>query len=281
MSVASVLEREGNVRDFVETPVLGEKPVWDRISKEDIMEEIAVVWSHIPFMGLDVNVLPELRQFIDFYKEWISEDFAEKLQSQNRRELGVEIFMDNLGVSRLLERDISEDLENVRELYRGKEKLAEIIHDCQEGSPEEDALAFIFHFKVCYPSEDVESAVTSFLTRYQNYIENVSDRIFWETNEQLINKLKELAFLKLLKPELFEGVDIVGSRLYQLALERAEEEINTGGRRVIFAVNLSSYLKFFAAEKVEFGPTGITLTMPQDLSVPSSPSMPEPRRFDS
>jgi hypothetical protein len=283
MSVASVLEREGNVRDMREIDFMVEKPIWDRISKENIMENMEFSFQHVPFLTSELYTYPEIKDWVENYNTVAAGESRNASPTTSERIFLTDFYFKNKACARLFEGDLTYTVDNEDVLREGKIRLEDYVKECESGDPvHHEILNFLFDFKVTFPAEDVSFVIEKQLQRFPKLIKKiVSYGYKTSVDEKLIGDLRSLAIIKLLSPEKLEEYDVSSSHLYKEALRRAESALESSLDETRTAIGLVSYLKFFAADKAVLGPSGITLTMPTRLSVDSSPTIPEIRRFDS
>ena len=278
MSVAAVLERQPNVRDFGEAPVLMEKPVWERVPEEEILNGLASSWAHLPFLVDNIYERNFSSGMADYFNNLANANNPNSVKDPVAQQLKSYLFLSQKANSKLYAGDLSTDLANDEVYEIGKDTIQLILREhYRVGANLSENLDFLFWFKVCFSSEEIGPAVES-LFRYNQLNPN---KIDFHSDDVVASKLRGFAQARILYPEKYEGTDFKSLGIFEDGIQRALSALEIGGAEMATAIGLSAYLKVLAADKAVLGPRGIELTMPEKgLSISTSPSMPAVRRFD-
>lgn len=278
MSVDAVLYMPPRVQDLVEVerPRSIIDPVWDRIVYDSSggIEALTLTTLQSDYGPLEDRIIEVIDARKSYLKDItvIREDqrsFSLR-PSNDDNAITVNDYLETMAGVRLLERDLSSDLDNPEVLRVGLEELSSKMGSVGDLH---DALEFLINFKINFPAYDVSLFFAGSQEKYRRFID---EAVLRDTGSY--EDLKHLAYIKILFPQLLDGLDLVSLPIYQINLEVVKEDLAQG--EMYLSQERAVYLKILASETAIIGPTGIELTMPKEgVEVAVSPPLPETRRF--
>jgi hypothetical protein len=292
MSVASVLEREGNVRDM--TPVLREEsPVWD-LSPEFVLSAFERSELYASIILPDISSYEEANKrgrelrFAHLYKTEYLPLFSRKNSGYER--VRIEEYLDSRANAKLLlgNDDVSGPYketgsklpwDKVRGLiFDGIHKISKLDENAVlVNQVHFEALRFLLDVKIMDPSLNVEQAARN-LAKIKSKKVDLSIEDAHDINSiDVAVKMLVIAPLKILVPDFYKGIDVAGSPLYKAGLKYLKSESDPS-----IALYLAAGLKVLDAQEISINDEGFHFTFKNEgPRVPLSPSIPEIRRFDS
>jgi hypothetical protein len=298
MSVASVLERSGNVRDIDQILPKEVKP-WE-LNPENAL-------SHLEgFEHFAAILLPEIssyeeakargRQLLRIYNSEtdVFSHFSERtsVAKADNRVVRLGEFMGVMASAKLLLGNSTTDYDGIEmpQEYLPWDRLGSIVdHDMQRILEIDDreqykdvgyhaTLKLLWDIKICDPTIDVSEEARS-LADLDKSIFGLS---FEDANvfsfNNLVSRMEHVVALRMIDPEYFEGIDIVNTPFYKKAFYYWKN----GNPALSNTLDLlAAGLKVLAAKDISIDDSGFHLSLNDDLPQVPLSSVPEIRRFDS
>jgi hypothetical protein len=282
MSVASVLERGGNVRDVSEVNGMRQiEGVWDQILPEQILEQLTIRTIEESILLQDFDPYPE--EYTKLIGKYESELFVKDTNNLKRLTpssfdndnffISINDFLHSSAAVKLLKRNITESTYGLR---LANQRLKD-IREFPGTSPEfiYSNIDFFMDYKLNYPSKDITAPIRHMLKQ------NPGSIMSWINSTQhghgIVRGLHNLAYLKVLDPELFNYIDFSSTFIYKAGENQVKISLSKG--LVNDAVPAAAHLKILASNRASISERGIELDMNLSLT-PAGNSMPEIRRFD-
>jgi hypothetical protein len=281
MSIASVLEREGNVRDMVEILPQPKTHPWEWAD-----EQTQAVTAHIQVGGDEVNAI--LFPNLDYKKiSTKSSNYEREIKDLNTEKNHFSsiprfiTYLERYADRRYQYKNFTSKSRNSHVLTDARYYVSNII-DLMPSIPNYDHASFLrmaHGIRLNFPSIDITSLLERYITTFGNEVLVDFEKFLKPevlNEERLSRTLKSMAYLRLLFPQQYKDVDFTKHPVY-----KAGEEMFSFNHGTYEFLQAAAYMKVLAAEEVRIGNQGIELNMPAHVISDQLSPMPQVRRFDS